>query len=85
MVVEVTSNDSDTNHRDRVEKPASHAEARIPAYLLIDREACSVTVHTEPEKGTYRSTTTRPFGAIVELPAPVGITLATEKLKDCAG
>ncbi|MEW1722358.1 Uma2 family endonuclease [Streptomyces sp. NPDC093109] len=30
----------------------------------------------------YRSMTTRPFGAVVELPDPVGITLETEKLKD---
>ncbi|WP_434593037.1 Uma2 family endonuclease [Streptomyces sp. A5-4] len=85
MAVEVTSNDSDTNRRDRVEKPAGYAEAGIPVYLLIDREACSITVHTEPEKGMYRSSTTRPFGVVVELPAPVGITLETEKLKDYAG
>ncbi|MDJ0461474.1 Uma2 family endonuclease [Streptomyces sp. H27-C3] len=85
MVVEVTSNDMDTNRRDRVEKPVGYAEAGIPVYLLIDREACSVTVHAEPEKGAYRSTTTRPFGAVVELPDPVGITLETEKLKDYAG
>ncbi|MCX4963722.1 Uma2 family endonuclease [Streptomyces sp. NBC_00654] len=84
MAVEVTSHDSDTNRRDRVEKPDGYAAAGIPVYLLIDREACSVTVCTEPEKGTYRSSTTRPFGAVVELPEPVGFTLETEKLKDYA-
>jgi Uma2 family endonuclease len=84
MTVEVTSHDTDTDKRDRVEKPAGYAEAGIPVYLLIDREACSVTVHAEPEGGSYRSITTRPFGAAIELPGPVGFTLETEKLKDYA-
>ncbi|MEV7115737.1 Uma2 family endonuclease [Streptomyces anulatus] len=84
MTVEVTSRDADTNRRDRVEKPDGYAAAGIPVYLLVDREACSVTVFTEPEKGTYRSATTRPFGAVVELPGPVGFTLDTEKLKEYA-
>ncbi|AXG78684.1 Uma2 family endonuclease [Streptomyces paludis] len=82
MVVEVTSGDADTNQRDRVEKPQGYAAAGIPVYLLVDREAGSVTVHQEPAAGAYRSTTTRPFGAVVELPDPVGIALETEKLKD---
>lgn len=84
MTAEATSHDADTNRRDRVEKPDGYAAAGIPVYLLVDREACSVTVFTEPEKGTYRSATTRPFGAVVELPAPVGFTLDTEKLKEYA-
>lgn len=84
MTVEVTSRDADTNRRDRVEKPDGYAAAGIPVYLLVDREACSVTVFTEPEKGTYRSATTRPFGAVVELPGPVGFALDTEKLKEYA-
>ncbi|MFJ5047105.1 Uma2 family endonuclease [Streptomyces sp. NPDC088719] len=84
MTVEVTSRDADTNRRDRVEKPDGYAAVGIPVYLLVDREACSVTVFTEPEKGTYRSATTRPFGAVVELPGPVGFALDTEKLKEYA-
>lgn len=64
--------------------PDGYAAAGIPVYLLVDREACSVTVLTEPEKGTYRSATTRPFGAVVELPEPVGFALDTEKLKEYA-
>ncbi|MFF0571217.1 Uma2 family endonuclease [Streptomyces sp. NPDC004041] len=70
--------------RDRVEKPDGYAVAGIPVYLLVDREACSVTAFTEPEKGTYRSATTRPFGAVVELPEPAGFALDTEKLKEYA-
>ncbi|MET9557704.1 Uma2 family endonuclease [Streptomyces sp. NPDC006645] len=84
MAVEVTSRDTDTNRRDRIEKPDGYAAAGIPVYLLVDRDASSLTVHAEPEKGEYRSVTIRPFGAVVEFPAPVGITLATEKLKDYA-
>ncbi len=84
MAVEVTSRDGDTDRRDRVEKPDGYAASGIPVYLLIDRDACSVTVHAEPAGGSYRSITTRPFGGAVELPDPVGITLETEKLKDYA-
>ncbi|MET4926439.1 Uma2 family endonuclease [Streptomyces sp. PSRA5] len=84
MAVEVISRDTDTdtNRRDRIDKRDGYAAADIPVYLLVDRDAYSLTVHAEPEKGEYRSVTTRPFGAVVELPDPVGITLDTEKLKD---
>lgn len=84
MTVEVTSRDRDTDRRDRIEKPGAYAAAGIPVYLLVDRESCSVVVHSEPEDGTYRSITTRPFGSVVEIPDPVGITLETDKLKDYA-
>ncbi|MFD4524824.1 hypothetical protein ACFWP7_13050 [Streptomyces sp. NPDC058470] len=39
---------------------------------------------SDPEDGTYRSGTARPFGAAIELPDPVGFTLDTEKPKDLA-
>ncbi|MEE1799778.1 Uma2 family endonuclease [Streptomyces sp. JV176] len=84
MTVQVTSKDADTTRRDRVEKPDGYAAAGIPVHLLVDRDACCLTVHAEPEGGVYRAVTTRPFGAVVELPDPVGITLETEKLKDYA-
>ncbi len=82
MVVEVTSPDSDATRRDRIEKPDGYAATSIPVYLLIDREAGTVTVYSDPEGGKYRSVTARPFGDAVELPDPVGFTLDTEKLKD---
>ncbi|MEU0693700.1 Uma2 family endonuclease [Streptomyces niveus] len=82
MAVEVTSRDTDTNKRDRVEKPDGYAAANIPLYLLIDRDAWSLTVHAEPKNGEYRSTRTYDFGDVVQVPDPVGITLETEKLKD---
>lgn len=82
MAVEITSHDADTNRRDRVEKPVGYAEAAIPVYLLIDRDSDTLTVYSEPRNGTYEQNPSYPFGADVELPAPVGFTLDTEELKD---
>ncbi|MDT0464988.1 Uma2 family endonuclease [Streptomyces gibsoniae] len=82
MAVEVTSYDSDTHNRDRVEKPRAYAEAGIPVYLLIDRDYLSVVVHSHPDpEDGYRVTHTVKFGEKVILPAPVGIELDTEELK----
>lgn len=77
MVVEVTSHDADADRRDRVEKPAAY----IPVYLLVDRDARSVTVFSEPEHGAYTSAVTLSYGHTVVLPDPVGVTLDTEDLK----
>lgn len=82
LTVEVTSYDSDTDQRDRVEKPDGYAAAGIPVYLLIDRGDCSVTVFTDPEDGRYRRQVKEPFGASVKIPTPVGLTLETAELKE---
>ncbi|MGW5787097.1 Uma2 family endonuclease [Streptomyces sp. NPDC003757] len=84
MVVEVTSYDSDTDRRDRHEKPAAYGEAGIPVYLLIDRDHCTVTVHSSPDRqvGGYRDARVTKFGETLVLPDPVGITLDTEILKN---
>ncbi|MEU1181275.1 Uma2 family endonuclease [Streptomyces sp. NPDC005820] len=84
MAVEVTSYDSDTHQRDRVEKPDGYAAAGIPVYLLIDRDDCSLIVFNQPEDGRYRHEEKLPFGATVKLPQPVNITLDTEPLKEFA-
>ncbi|MFF7948773.1 Uma2 family endonuclease [Streptomyces griseorubiginosus] len=84
MAVEITSYDSDTNRRDRVEKPDGYAAAGIPVYLLIDRDECAVVVFNQPEDGRYRHEEKLPFGATVKLPEPVNITLDTEPLKEFA-
>ncbi|NSC22889.1 Uma2 family endonuclease [Streptomyces albus subsp. chlorinus] len=83
MTVEITSYDSDTDRRDRQEKPAAYAAAGIPVYLLVDRDACTVVVHTNPDQkaGRYRDVHTAQFGEEVALPEPVGIALGTEELK----
>ncbi len=82
MVVEVTSYDSDTDRRDRVDKPRAYAETGIPVSLLIDRDTCEVKVHSRPDDGRYETVQTLPFGKEVTLPDPIGITLDTEPLKN---
>ncbi|MER7578906.1 Uma2 family endonuclease [Kitasatospora sp. NPDC097691] len=82
MVVEVTSYDSDTDRRDRVEKPRAYAETGIPVYLLIDRDSAEVVVHSQPDGVRYESVRIVPFGKSVPLPDPVGISLDTEPLKN---
>lgn len=82
MAVEVTSYDSDTSQRDRVEKPDGYAAAGIPVYLLIDRDDFSVVLFNQPEDGRYRHQEKSPFGATIKIPDPVNITLDTEPLKE---
>jgi Uma2 family endonuclease len=84
MAVEITSHDRDTNQRDRIDKPIGYAEADIPVYLLIDRDNNTVTVFSEPKDGRYQQSPSYPWGATVEIPSPVDITLDTEKLRDYA-
>ncbi|GAA3669308.1 Uma2 family endonuclease [Streptomyces iranensis] len=84
MAVEVTSHDGDTDRRDRIDKPAAYAASGIPVYLLVDRDACAVIVHTnpDPKSGCYLDIHRAPFGERVDLPDPVGITLDTDILKN---
>ncbi|WP_314172670.1 Uma2 family endonuclease [Streptomyces winkii] len=83
MVVEVTSYDEDTDRRDPFEKPSAYAAAGIPVYLLIDRDSCTVIVHSGPDRegARYRDVHTSRFGEKVKVPEPVGIELDTEILK----
>jgi Uma2 family endonuclease len=82
LVLEVTSYDSDTDRRDRHEKPVAYGAAGIPFYLLIDRDACTAKLYSDPvpELG-YGNCRTVPFGDTLVLPEPLGIELDTEKLK----
>ncbi|KIF75209.1 hypothetical protein QR77_17265 [Streptomyces sp. 150FB] len=86
MTVEITSYDSDTGKRDREEKPFAYAAAGIPVYLLIDRDAGTVTAHSTPDPvaGAYRDQHMVPFGERITIPDPVGIELDTEILKNYA-
>ncbi|MFF4356451.1 Uma2 family endonuclease [Streptomyces sp. NPDC001604] len=82
MAVEITSYDSDTHNRDRVEKPRAYAEAGIPVYLLIDRDNLSVLVYSNPHPEVgYRDIHVSRLGEKVNLPDPVGIKLDTEEIK----
>ncbi|MEV6382664.1 Uma2 family endonuclease [Streptomyces sp. NPDC051773] len=84
MVVEVTSYDSDTDRRDRHEKPAAYGQSGIPLYLLIDRDSCTLTVHSGPDQlvGGYRHARTAKFGEKVRIPGPMNIELDTEILRN---
>jgi Uma2 family endonuclease len=82
MAVEVTSFDSDTDRRDRIQKPRAYAETGIPIYLLVDRDACQVVVYSTPVDGIYSSVVPVPFGEPIHLPDPVELTIDTEPLKD---
>ncbi|MFE3329328.1 Uma2 family endonuclease [Streptomyces sp. NPDC059176] len=85
MTVEITSYDHDTDKRDREEKPIAYADAGIPVFLLIDRDECTVTVHSDPDPESgrgYRDVHKVAFGATVALPDPVGIELDTDVLKN---
>lgn len=68
----------------RREKPAAYGQAGIPLYLLIDRDSCTVTVHSSPDRrvGGYRDVRVAKFGETVALPDPMGIELDTEILNN---
>ncbi|GHJ36249.1 Uma2 family endonuclease [Streptomyces sp. TS71-3] len=85
MTVEVTSYDTDTNNRDRVEKPRAYAETGVPLYLLIDRDSHEITVYSEPDGVRYEKSCTVLFGNSIALPDLVGIELDTEPLKNWVG
>ncbi|MFF4044618.1 Uma2 family endonuclease [Streptomyces sp. NPDC001816] len=82
LVFEVTSYDSDTDRRDRKDKPMAYGAAGIPFYLLVDRDDCTVTLYSDPDPSVgYRSIRKEAFGAKLLIPEPLGIELDTEKLK----
>ncbi|MEU6194366.1 Uma2 family endonuclease [Streptomyces sp. NPDC047061] len=82
MTLEVTSADPGTHACDRVVKPRAYAEAGISLYLLIDRDARRVAVHSDPDpEYGYRDIHVVKLGGKVSLPDPVGIELDTEELK----
>lgn len=59
LVLEVTSHDSDTDRRDRQEKPVAYGAAGIPFYLLVDRDDHTVTLFSDPTPGVATATPTR--------------------------
>ncbi|WP_369270692.1 Uma2 family endonuclease [Streptomyces sp. R11] len=74
MVLEVTSTKPKA---DREAKRRCHARGGIPLYLLVDREASSITLFSDPEKDDYREHCTRPMGKPLSLPEPFGFELET--------
>ncbi|QGV80892.1 Uma2 family endonuclease [Streptomyces ficellus] len=74
LVAEVTSS---RPQRDRETKRRCYARGGIPLYLLVDREASSVTLFSDPEDADYRQVVTMPFGKPLPLPEPFGFDLET--------
>lgn len=77
MVAEVTSSQPEL---DRRAKRRAHAAARIPLYLLIDRDEKRVLLFSGPARDEYVSTSPVPFGNSLELPAPFSFTLEADGL-----
>ncbi|MER7051464.1 MULTISPECIES: Uma2 family endonuclease [unclassified Streptomyces] len=78
MVLEVTSSKP---HADREAKRRCYAGGGIPLYLLVDRQASSITLFSTPERidhrDDYREHRTRPLGKPLTLPAPFAFELDT--------
>ncbi|MFB7600649.1 Uma2 family endonuclease [Streptomyces sp. NPDC056160] len=77
MVLEVTSTKP---RRDRELKRRCYARAGIPLYLLVDRDASSVTLFSDPEDEDYRQLRTVPFGRSLALPEQFACELETTDL-----
>ncbi|MFD5328163.1 Uma2 family endonuclease [Streptomyces sp. NPDC127092] len=75
LVAEVTS--ALTVGRDRGQKVRGYARARIPLYVLIDREAAEVVVRSEPVGDDYAHKSIHKLGTVVPLPEPLGLTIDT--------
>lgn len=74
MVVEVTSTRA---HVDRETKRRCYARGGIPLYLLVDREASSLTLFSEADGSDYLQQRTIHFGKILPLPEPFAFDLDT--------
>ncbi len=74
MVLEATSTKPQA---DREAKRRCHARGAVPLCLLLDREASSITLFSDPERHDYREHRTRPLGKPLALPEPFGFDLDT--------
>jgi Uma2 family endonuclease len=74
MVVEVTSTKPEA---DREAKRRCYAGGGVPLYLLVDRDASSITLFSDPQKDEYRQHSTLPFGKPLTLPEPFAFDLDT--------
>jgi Uma2 family endonuclease len=79
MVVEVTSSRPSL---DRDAKRRAYAAARIPLYLLVDRQRGRVTLFSHPKADDYARTVAAAFGDKLELPEPFSFTLDTSPFLD---
>ncbi|MFF5305711.1 Uma2 family endonuclease [Streptomyces sp. NPDC013161] len=77
LVGEVTSESTAVN--DRGPKLRGYARAGIPCYLLIDREAGTVIVYSEPAEDRYTRAAEIEISKTVALPEPLGFDLDTSR------
>ncbi|MFF9511881.1 Uma2 family endonuclease [Streptomyces sp. NPDC014724] len=79
LVLEVTSSNYNQDLRNKV---AAYAEAKIPVYVIVDREHGRVHVLTEPMGGGYDSHQVYAPGQTVALPDSIGapVTLDVAEL-----
>jgi Uma2 family endonuclease len=75
MVVEVTSSKP---LQDRVAKRHCYALAKIPLYLLVDRDEAQVTLFSTPENDNYTESQSVAFGKPLPLPEPFAFELDTD-------
>ncbi|UXY21524.1 Uma2 family endonuclease [Streptomyces cynarae] len=79
LVMEVTSSNWKTDLRTKV---AYYAEAKIPVYVIIDRQHQRLHVLTDPVRGNYATHHIHIAGELVTLPDSIGgkVTLDVTKL-----
>ncbi|MEU1307532.1 Uma2 family endonuclease [Streptomyces cinnamoneus] len=83
MTVEITPRGPGGDLSGLRRKRDGYAAAGIPVHVRVDRGKLRV-VYSMPKGGEYRMRRSWDMGDAVEIPAPVGITLDTEKLQDYA-
>lgn len=66
--------------RDRDIKQALYAQAGIPVYWIVNLQARTVEVYTEPEAERYRERTTRGEDETVSLPGDTDATISVHSL-----
>ncbi|GAA2417146.1 hypothetical protein GCM10010191_29560 [Actinomadura vinacea] len=76
LVVEVTSSRPEL---DRQAKRHCYARARVPYFLLVDRDEKQVTLFSDPEGDDYHQAVWVPFGKALELPEPFAFELDTSE------
>ncbi|MEU5050638.1 Uma2 family endonuclease [Streptomyces sp. NPDC021096] len=84
MTVEITPRGLGDDLSGLRRKRDGYAAAGIPVHVRIDRGKLGVVVYSMPKGGEYRMRRSWDMGEVVEIPAPVGITLDAEKLKEFA-
>ncbi|MFF3748660.1 Uma2 family endonuclease [Streptomyces kronopolitis] len=79
LIVEVTS--ASHEDTDRVVKRRRYAQYGAPLYLLVDRQACSLTLYSKPgELGYTHTDGPHPYGTPLHIPAPFHLHLDTSSL-----